>query len=175
MLIREAQPSDAPAIATVHVDAWRCTYRGIVSEDHLATLSYGQRGEVWREILSRTDGLQSVFVAEEIGGEVVGFANGGPEGSDTAYAGELYAVYILERSQRKGVGRRLTAAVAKRLLQDGMGSMLVWVLEQNSPARRFYEKLGGALVREQDITIGGATLGEVAYGWDDISALADTG
>ena len=153
MLIREAQLSDAPAIARVHVDTWSTTYRGIVSEKHLASLSYEQRGKVWRDTLSRTDGLQSVFVAEEIGGEVAGFASGGPEGSEyTAYAGELYVVYILESSQRKGIGQRLTAALAQRLLQDGMPSMLVWVLEQNHPARRFYEALGGTLVREQDIT-----------------------
>jgi hypothetical protein len=50
--------------------------------------------------------------------------------------------------------------------------MLVWVLTNNTQARRFYEVLGGHYVREQNITIGGVDLTEVAYGWKDITGLA---
>jgi hypothetical protein len=53
-----------------------------------------------------------------------------------------------------------------------MNSMLVWVLRDN-PSRGFYEALGGEYVREQAITIGGANLIELAYGWPDTMALLD--
>jgi hypothetical protein len=43
--------------------------------------------------------------------------------------------------------------------------------EANSPARAFYEALGGIAVRRQPIDIGGATLTEVAYGWPDLAPL----
>ena len=43
MLIREASPTDAAAIARVHVDSWRTTYAGIVPADYLANLSYTRR------------------------------------------------------------------------------------------------------------------------------------
>jgi hypothetical protein len=49
--------------------------------------------------------------------------------------------------------------------------MIIWVLRDNRPARDFYERLGGAYVRAQPITIGSATLEEVSYGWrrlDDV-------
>jgi ribosomal protein S18 acetylase RimI-like enzyme len=81
--------------------------------------------------------------------------------------GALYALYVLPSRQRQGCGRRLVQAVARRLVASGMRSVLVWVLAANIPARRFYEALGGAVVREQPIEIGGATLTEVAYGWPD--------
>jgi ribosomal protein S18 acetylase RimI-like enzyme len=102
---------------------------------------------------------------------VVGFAWGGPcrdEGSK--YSGELLAIYVLAGAQRAGAGRALVREVAKDLLQQGMPSMLVWVLAEN-PSRSFYEALGGTLVGEQEIEIGGARLREVAYGWDDLTAL----
>ena len=38
---------------------------------------------------------------------------------------------------------RLFLAVTKRLLDDGMSSMLLWVFEANLGARQFYESLGG--------------------------------
>ena len=35
IVIRPAQTADAPGIARVHVEAWRSTYRGIVSDAFL--------------------------------------------------------------------------------------------------------------------------------------------
>jgi hypothetical protein len=34
------------------------------------------------------------------------------------------------------------------------------------------ERLGGVILRTQHITAGGAALGEDAYGWPDLAALA---
>ncbi len=78
--IREAVPADAPAIARVHVDVWRTTYRGIVPDDYPRTLPYKDRESMWTRVLTATDS-QVVFVAEDEHGEVIGFANGGPERS----------------------------------------------------------------------------------------------
>ena len=68
--------------------------------------------------------------------------------------------------------RAMRSIVAHRLLVDGFGSMLLWVLEDNHPARRFYESLGGQRVGCQTIMIGGLNVVEVSYGWKDIAGLA---
>jgi hypothetical protein len=81
MPIREAGITDAATIARVHVDSWRTTYVGIVPIDYLAGLSYEQREEKWRRILSMPAGLECVYVAEDATGNVIGFACGGPERS----------------------------------------------------------------------------------------------
>jgi len=49
--------------------------------------------------------------------------------------------------------------------------MIVWVLRDNADARKFYERLGGAYVRTQPITIGSALLQEVSYGWRSLDAI----
>ena len=49
--------------------------------------------------------------------------------------------------------------------------MLLWVLDANAPARAFYERLGGVVLRRQPIEIGGAQLTEVTYGWSDLTVL----
>jgi GNAT superfamily N-acetyltransferase len=171
MLIRAASPTDATAIARVHVDSWRTTYAGIVPADYLANLSYAQREQFWRDILSTSTPAGCVYVAAQDAGEIVGFASGGPERSgDALYRGELYAIYLLASYQRQGLGRRLTMAVVQRLLHCGLASMLVWVLATN-PGRAFYATLGGQQVYEKEITIGAAPLLEVAYGWPDLREL----
>lgn len=172
MRIRPARPTDAGAIAKVHVDSWRMTYKGIVPDEHLANLSYEQRERTWQNILANPDNARFVYVAEDAEGEIIGFASGGPERSgDPVYKGEIYAIYLHAAHQRRGIGRRLTVAIAERLMQAGMPSMLIWVLAKN-PSRAFYETLGGQQVHEKQITIDGATLLEVAYGWRDIGPLA---
>ena len=171
MLIREASPIDAAAIARVHVDSWRTTYAGIVPADYLASLSYARREQFWCDILSTPIPAGCVYVAAQDTGEVIGFASGGPERSgDALYRGELYAIYLLAPYQRQGLGRRLTLAVVQRLLQRGLPSMLVWVLAAN-PGRAFYAALGGQPVYEKEVTIGTVPLLEVAYGWPDLREL----
>ena len=171
--VRAADPADAGPIARVQVDSWRTTYAGIAPDDYLANLSYRDRESTWTDILSAGRPCESNFVAETDGGEIVGFAGGGPEREgNPAYLGEIYAVYLLEDYQRAGVGRRLVSAVAGQLLVDGFRSMLVWVLEENRPACRFYEALGGTRVGRKTTTIGGADLAEISYGWSDVGALA---
>src|SRR4051812_25159541 len=165
MLIREAQPADAPGIARVVVDSWRSTYRGLMPDDVLDNLSYERRTQLWAEALA--DPENSIFVAETPTGEIVGVASGGPDRPDAlGYAGELYAIYLLAAYQGQGLGRRLTAAVAQRLAERGLTSMLVWVLASN-PARRFYESLGGTPLPEREMSLGGVSLTLAGYGWRD--------
>jgi GNAT superfamily N-acetyltransferase len=169
MLIRKAQPSDAPAIARVHVDSWRTSYAGILSGEFLAALSYEARQEMWSGILARGESI--LYVAETPTGQVVGFAGGGRERTgDRMYQGELYVLYLLQSFQRQGTGRALFNAVAAELRQAGLTSLLVWVLSAN-PARQFYEALGGEFLWEKDIEIGGQRLVEAAYGWKDTRAM----
>lgn len=170
MRIRAATTDDAPAIARVHVDSWRTTYKGIVPDDHLANLSYERREAYWCEVIAKGNTPERVFVAED-NGLVIGFANCGLERtSNPDYTGELYAIYLFQQHQGQGTGRALTRAVANCLLEQAHTGMLVWVLEQN-PSRRFYEALGGQEVERKPITIGSVDLIEVAYGWRDLHAL----
>jgi GNAT superfamily N-acetyltransferase len=113
-----------------------------------------------------------MYVAEATAKEIVGFAHSGPERSGhPLYTGELYAIYLLAAYQRRGLGHQLMRAVVNGLLNQGLSSLLVWVLAAN-PARAFYEALGGQYVTEREITIGTARLTEVAYGWRDMRELA---
>ncbi len=168
-LIREAGVADAAAIAKAHVDTWRSSYRGVVPDSVLVGLTYDDREARRRERLSGHG--RGLLVAEDDGG-VVGFAGGGRERSGAPeYAGELYALYVLPDRQRQGVGRLLTAATARELVERDMRSMLVWALA-DSPYRRFYESLGDQLLDKQGLyNSKGVELPEVAYGWADLGVL----
>jgi L-amino acid N-acyltransferase YncA len=165
--IRTATHEDAAAIARVHIETSRTTYRGIVPDAYLADLDTTQRTLRWREILKSSE---CVLVAE-CDGEVIGFMSGGPIREPlNAYDAELYAVYLLRKSQRMGIGTALLIELARRLEEDGFQSLAVWVLEANM-AVRFYEGSGAVRIAAKEHKIGGVLLPLIAYGWPNLKTI----
>jgi ribosomal protein S18 acetylase RimI-like enzyme len=168
-MVRAAEVADAAAVAKVHVATWRSTYRGLLPDDFLESLSEARYEERWQRSLA--DDASRVYVAEDAN-EVIGFASGGRErAGEQGYAGELYAIYVLDEAQGRGHGRALVRAVTAGLRQLGLANMIVWVLRDNPRARSFYERLGGVYVRSQPITIGTSLLEEVSYGWGSLDDI----
>lgn len=112
-----------------------------------------------------------MLLAEDAGG-IAGFGNCGPRRDvPLPFAGEILALYVLRRAQRRGLGRRLMAAMSEQLAAGGLGSVALWVAAANAPARCFYDALGGRVVGNRPRRKDGWPE-EVAYGWDDTSLLA---
>ena len=104
---------------------------------------------------------------------MVGFADGGPErGGNQTYRGGLYAIYLLEEYQRKGIGHRLVSAVAQRLWVDWI-QLDADMGAEGQPSRPSILRVSGRPSRVgcQTITIGGLDVVEVSYGWKDVAGL----
>jgi GNAT superfamily N-acetyltransferase len=174
VIIREAKAVDASSIASVVVDTWQMTYKGIVPQEYLDSLSYDRVTDVWTTRITDINKIWPgwfVFVVENNDGKIVGFAGGGPsQGYGLPFSGELGMLYVLKAYQRHGFGRQLAVAVAVRLKQRGLKSMLVWVFTAN-PYRAFYEALEGRVVAEKTIDRYGGHLTETAYGWDNLEVF----
>jgi ribosomal protein S18 acetylase RimI-like enzyme len=173
MNIREAKLEDAGAIAFVHVDSSQTTYRDLLPNDYSNKFSYKKRVNNWKNSLGVSTKAQTnyfIYVAENFMGEIVGFVDGGLVRGDSTYQGEIYALYILEAYQRKGIGRSLIKAIALRLSQSGLTSMMVWVLAGN-PAVQFYQALDAQRIGQKPIKTRGIECTKIAYGWNDIQVL----
>jgi ribosomal protein S18 acetylase RimI-like enzyme len=172
MPIRPATLNDAPVLAHIRVTSWRAAYAGLMPDDFLAGQSLEEHLAWWQKQLSSPDPKAATFVMEDEA--VFAFATVGPEkdGSFPAYPYEVYAIHVLPDAKRRGAGRLLMAAVARHLQHHGVRSMMLWVLRDNTPARAFYEKLGGKVIAEQENNIWGTWVPEIAYGWDDLTELA---
>ena len=169
--IRPAVPEDAPAIARVHVESWRTTYRGIFPQGLLDRLSIEDRARLWNDLLANPPARSVTIVGCDETGQVVGFASGGEERTGRlGHDGELQAIYLLEGAQKRGLGTLLIRRFAWELRTLGFNSMAVWVLARN-PARKFYEALGAREIAQQQIERGGESYTEIAYGWSDLRGL----
>lgn len=165
--VRRAVVDDADAIERVRTDTWRDAYRGLMPDSLLDGLGYDATRR--RAQMSALPPDQFVLVAEE-GGTVVGFCIGGRSRSpDDPFSGEVYAIYVLPAQHGRGAGRALLEAAAKELQGRGHQSMIIWVLRENAPSRRFYERMGGVHVRDEERELEGLRITESGYGWEDIS------
>lgn len=180
MVIRVAQEEDAPAMARVIVDTFLSAHRGQLPEAALArrrqewTYEVSERSwtQMLCEIAAGTRPRECAYVAEDEGGEVVGLATGGPaEAELPEETGVIHALFVRESHQRRGVGGRLVQAVTTQLAEMGMTALVLHCWAANAPARRFYEALGGRVVREREVDESGVMVPEVMYGWPDTRPL----
>lgn len=166
MKIREAVLADAPEIAQVHVDSWRTTYRGIIPSQYLANLSYEKRTDLWKRNIARADNL--VVVAEENEGKIIGFADAQKRETNTVdHTCDLTSAYLPKEYQGLGIGKKMMNELFHHFTQMEVSKVFVEVLEAN-PTRYFYEYCGAELVKTLQVEIGGETLPELVYEWNDL-------
>ena len=144
-IIRAATGDDAPGIVAAHISSWQWAYRGQMPDDFLDRLGdTGPRREAaLRERLGKPLGEHRIWVAE-LGGRVVGFAETGParDANLPPHTAELFTIYLTQDAAGKGIGRSLMARVVDELREQGFRHAILWVLESNARARRFYEAAG---------------------------------
>ncbi len=139
--VRRAELSDASAIAQVHTRVWQQAYRNLLSARYLDQLDWTNRLNSWQDSLRSSDSGEATFVGlrRQV---VVGFASSGPaRDSDMGalMAVELYAIYLESAEWGTGSGDKLLAAA----LESAENVVVaLWVFEENTRARHFYEKHG---------------------------------
>ena len=137
--VRPARIDDAEAIARVHLRTWQSAYRHVFPPDELDALPLEPRIAGWQRGLRDENGI--CFVA---GDPILGFVFAEPC-RDDSQVGEVDAIYVEPSTWGAGVGRRLLARAEEELRERGFDDAVLWVLEDNPRARRFYESAGWVL------------------------------
>jgi ribosomal protein S18 acetylase RimI-like enzyme len=159
MEVRRARLDDARVIADVHARTWQGAYEHVFGAERLAGVSLPARLAQWERILAA--GQSDVFVATNDG--IVGFVSTG-DSRDADAEAELYAIYVLPGAWGSGAGAALMCAGLAAMRARASGAAVLWVLEDNPRARRFYEREGWALdgERKEDEYLG-IRVAEVRY------------
>jgi GNAT superfamily N-acetyltransferase len=143
VVVRQARPGDARAIAEVSVASRRWSYRDLLAEAELDALSVEETTADFAEGLVELRPGSAVLVAELVG-RIVGYAYVLPSPEDDVPAGtfELGSLYVTEDVAGTGVALVLMDAATEHARAAGQGYLSSWVRRENGRARRFYEKHG---------------------------------
>jgi GNAT superfamily N-acetyltransferase len=162
VLVRPASAADAAAIDEIRRRGWEAAYGALLSADAFADWDAAANTTRIVERL-RAGSWRAVVAVED--DRVLGFASFGPCRDDgPSGAAELYGLYVDPDRTSGGIGSALLAAATAQLSRP----VLLWVLEQNHGARRFYERAGwrpdGA--RKPARLLGGIEVPELRYRLD---------
>ncbi|WP_217166480.1 GNAT family N-acetyltransferase [Streptomyces sp. AC512_CC834] len=167
--------ADCGRVSEIRVRGWRTAYRGLMPQQYLDALDAAEDAGRRRALFERAPHDVVNLVAEDAGGEVVGWACHGPyrDGEQRTADAELYALYVDTGRFGTGVGQALLRESVRRCATAGHARMLLWVLKGNARARRFYERSGfGADGTEEPFEVEGAEVPEVRYA-TDLTGRAD--
>ncbi|MCU0449012.1 MAG: GNAT family N-acetyltransferase [Bernardetiaceae bacterium] len=171
MIFRPAVYADYPAIAQLHAQSWQATYRGIYTDAYLDGPVLVDRQQTWETRLAQARPEQVILVADTgqgLAGFGCAYLRHHPQ-----YGTLLDNLHAAPARKGQGIGTELMGRVAHWAWVSGEASLYLWVYEQNTGARRFYDRLG-ATHAETTVKTNpdGSQAASCRYVWTDLAALA---
>jgi GNAT superfamily N-acetyltransferase len=147
--IRPGDLDDINIIGFLAQQIWPETYGEILTGEQLQYMLnlFYSPASLRRQML---DDKHQFLIVEE-GEEPIGFA----AWSGTAEPGvfKLHKLYVLPGRQGKGLGRGMLQYIYQVIRPQGARTLLLNVNRWNK-ARQFYERMGFAVIKEEDVPIG---------------------
>jgi ribosomal protein S18 acetylase RimI-like enzyme len=153
---RDAVAADIPALAELHVTTWNATYNTSRGPT-IATRTWQ-----WNQVFAKENRRDFVLVLVDRNGRLIGFTWGKPREGE--FEGELSKIYLRWEYHGLGLGRRMMAETARRFLERGIQSFVLFA-ELSNPTLGFYDRMGGERLKDERGQFSGA------YAWRDLSAL----
>jgi len=165
----------------VMVESWLSAHRG-----QMPDAAWQKRVEEWTPEVSASGwaaalpeqadghaGRDVFLVAEDDAGVLIGLVSGttGDVDDQSGSIAEIGALYVLPDRRGQGVGGSLLRAASKQLAELGFSALHIGVLAANSPARGFYEAMGGREIDQRMFDEEGYLLPLTIYAWADITTL----
>lgn len=145
MELRDARPSDAEAIRTIHRTAIEVLGGQAYGQDQVEAWATGTESADYTTTIAAED---SAMIVGEIDGAIVGFGSlnlGSPTGYHADVDAEITGVYVHPEHSRRGVGTRLCRELERRARERDAE---VLGLQASLNAVQFYRANGYERVRE---------------------------
>ncbi|WP_186292954.1 GNAT family N-acetyltransferase [Brevibacterium aurantiacum] len=108
-VIRPPVIDDVEAVAQVHVETWRETYRGLMSDELLDSPDMmGKRRRMWSSLIAPENHPDHTSAIADQDGVIVGIALSGPSAAeDRPGERQLFVLYAYAAVHGSGIGQQL--------------------------------------------------------------------
>lgn len=145
-------------ISEIYEKSWRYAYKDIIPQEFLDSIEKGK----WIPIFDFPD--WSIVVCIENSKYIGTISFSKSRFQEYFSYGEIISFYILPEYIGKGYGNKILKYVIKELYGLGYSQLLLWVLEDNYLAKKFYKKNGFIETDNYMVdNIGGKELKEVMF------------
>jgi RimJ/RimL family protein N-acetyltransferase len=138
--IRYANTNDAKALGEIHSKSWYHAYKGIVPDKILENLSSQKMQKRFEGAINKSEENAIIFKNNK----PVGFIYIGKcrDEDKPNTCGEVWGIYLHPDYWNMGIGTKLINWGLNELKNRNFNQITLWVLEENTNARKFYEKIG---------------------------------
>lgn len=153
-----AEEDSLTELSNVYQQSWNHAYRNIMPQSYLDSIPSGH----WADNV-RQEGIHTLIMRQ--GNSIIGTASFCQSRWEKYPGyGEIISIYFLPEYMGKGYGKQLIGKAVDELRRKGFTELLLWVLEENQAARKFYEACGFSYCGERKREdIGGESLTELMY------------
>lgn len=139
-MIRPATEKDIVRTSEIHTYGWRTAFSGFISEEELfIDINVEMFQKRQKELLASDEGNFDILDDGIIRG-LVFHGKGRDQNMNHFY--EIYALYIEPQFKNRGYGQQLVEHTEHVARSQGFTQLIIWTLEGNTPARKFYESRG---------------------------------
>lgn len=160
-MIRQATKLDSLNIAKLIVSSWQTAYRGLIDDDFLNNLDANILSVNWEKYIANQNANNHIYVYEE-NDKILGVIRfGKPNNENTNYNAEILVLYVEPTLKRSGIGSKLFAFAKDYFMNKDTTNMIIWCLKDNTPAIKFYEKMGGKIIATRKSVVNKLEVDEV--------------
>jgi ribosomal protein S18 acetylase RimI-like enzyme len=153
-MIRRWTLDDLPAVQRVLRETWRDAYGSFIPEVDLDAYFHEHYNlEALRQLFG-TEGVDGLVA--QVDDEVVGIARTAFNAEEMRFT--VASLYVLPTYQGKGIGSELLAHAERLALACGADVIWLGVMEQNTPALQWYQRIGFTFVEMAPFVMGSTTV-----------------
>lgn len=167
--IRKGNENDARGVVEVNTYTWLTSYKGLIPDEVLENRVKSMDERVLK-IANSIREKDNLYIAVD-NEKVVGIMTYGKSRNDNyAECGEIYSLYVLDKYQGLGIGKKLFMIGIEELIKNGFNSIILNILDGNKTIA-FYEKFGGKKVGSKQDDFGGTKLTENIMYFDNLNKI----
>lgn len=166
MIIRLAAETDLDSIAKLYVHNHKTTYRDLLSEEYLNSLTVEGARNRWQGYLAENNKIWVAYESDIF----LGFA-AGKEDEEIENTWYLDSLHVSENARGRGIGTQLIRTMAQFASDGGYKSMTICVVKGNETAESLYLRLGAEPYKSFEDSFANTSANSEKLIWEDISVL----
>ena len=139
--IEKVKLGDEIALAYIQTESWKAAFKGILSDAELTRCTNLEKATaMYRKLLEQNIGNGYLLKVDGIPHCIAWWDN--TRASDMPGYAELICIHSLQDKWRRGYGSKMMDVVLQDISNAGYSKVMLWVFEDNTRARCFYEAKG---------------------------------
>lgn len=155
-------------IAKLYVHNHKTTYKGLLSDEYLNSLTVEGAKVRWSDYLNKDNNRIWAAFDEAV---FLGFA-AGTEDAEIENTWYLDSLHVSENARGKGVGTALVKTVGRYAAENGYEAMSICVVKGNANAKNLYIKLGAGPYKQFKDDFGNAVSNSEKLLWTDLEIFS---